>query len=303
MRSKLILRCIQLPIIAAIFLLVTKAANAQNRPGRLDEQANVGGVPVGTILEQLGAKMENGITAKQLADYSRHFDLVDLDGDGHHSKAEYIEKGNYMTPQARRGIFAAADSDGDDSVTAAEYILNRIVTDEAKAIMQAMDDDKDGAIQAVEFTRHARKKLKGKALAEEVYAAFDTDGDKLIRVPEYLRVWGKWARAGRQTPAQRIAARKSELGKAEINRGDVAQKIAAAERSRRPAGPPSVDRVFESFDADEDGKLSASEIPELVRQFILPADANKDGSVTKQELEKHRANAVRPPGDGSPPGR
>ena len=35
-----------------------------------------------------------------------------------------------MTPQARAGIFPAADGNSNGVVTKAEYVLNRIVTDE-----------------------------------------------------------------------------------------------------------------------------------------------------------------------------
>lgn len=245
----------------------------------------ISGLPVQRILAQLGAKMEAGVSAEQLAEYAGHFDHVDLDGDGKHSKVEYIEKGKYMTPQARRGIFGAADSDGDGFVTKAEYTLNRIITDEGKAIMQAMDDDRDGAIGATEFIRHAAPTLKDEKLAAEIFAAFDTDGDKRTRVPEYLRVWGKWAREGQRPAAERVAAREAEIGK------EAAAPKGATEQ-RRPGGPPSVDKVFERFDGDKDGKLSKAEIPEFASKFILPADANEDGAVTKEELEKYRARGA-----------
>jgi Ca2+-binding EF-hand superfamily protein len=235
MRTKIDI-CFLSPITTAISILVIQGAAAQESPHKAVERSKIGGVPVREVLQRLGAKMEKGITAKQLADYSRHFSLIDLDGDGQHSKVEYIEKGRYMTPEARRGIFTAADNDRDGSVTAAEYTLNRIITDEAKAIVQAMDDDKDGAIQAAEFTKHASEKLKDEKLAEQVFAAFDTEDDKQIRVPEYLRVWGQWARTGQKPPAQRIAARESELLKAGEDKEDAAPKD-ASEKSR--PGPAS----------------------------------------------------------------
>jgi len=203
-----------LSLTAAVSLLVTADVVAQ-RPSSLGNlPSKVGGVAVAEILERIGAKMEHGVTRDQLADYARHFDLVDLDGDGRHSKVEYIEKGTYLSPMARRGIFAAADNDRDGSVTKAEYTLNRIITDEAKAIVQAMDDGKDRAVQATEFTKHAGAILKDAKLAGQMFAALDTDGDKLIRVPEYLRVWGRWARAGRKPAEQRIAAQEVKLREA-----------------------------------------------------------------------------------------
>ncbi len=216
-----------LPLAVASSIVMAHGADAPADPGK-GAVPNVGDVPVGEILKQLGAKMEGGVSSEQLDGYSRHFDRVDLDRDGLHSKVEYIEKAKYMTPQARRGIFGAADNDGDGSVSKSEYILNRIITDEGKTIMQAMDDDKDGAIQAAEFERNAVEKLGGKMLAGQVFVAFDTDKNGAIRVPEYLRVWGKWARAGQEPAAQRIAARELEISKAAKDDGGGGAPAAAA---------------------------------------------------------------------------
>ena len=158
------------------------------------------------IPAKLGAQMERGVTRQTLDDYTRHFDLVDLDHDGKHSKEEFIDKGNYMTPQARRGIFGAADCDGDGTVTKSEYLLNRIITDEAKEIMQAMDDDGDGAIGEAEFTTHTKAILDDNAdLVRHVFTALDTNGDAETRVPEYLRVWGKPSRPAHSGTAHRFA--------------------------------------------------------------------------------------------------
>ena len=51
----------------------------------------------------------------------------------------------------------------------------------------------------------------------------------------------------------------------------------------------AVNKVFERLDGNKDGKLEEGEIPEGVRKFILPADADGGRSVTKEELEKYRA--------------
>ena len=185
---------------ALSLMLVSKAIG--------DSSAKVGDLPVTEILKRLGAEMEAGVTPARLAEYSRHFDRVDFDSDGRHSKTEYIEKGTYLTPMARRGIFNAADSNGDGVVTKAEYTLNRIITDEAKGIIQAMDDNGDRKVSEGEFTSHAGGKLGDKKLARQVFLALDTDGNGSIHVPEYLRVWGKWARTGGKAPDQRLAAQK-----------------------------------------------------------------------------------------------
>lgn len=290
-------------------------------PQKIDAQSRVGGTPVGTILERLDAKLEKGVTFDQLSSYSRQFGFVDHDSDGRHSKLEYVEKGNYLTPQSRRGIFNAADHDGDGFVTKAEYILNRIITDEAKAIVQSMDDDKDGVIQRAEFIKNTTGKLSDATLARQVFGALDTNNNGEILVPEYLRVWGKWARTGNEPAEQRIAARENEL------RNSSQDGVGASRQGRdgRPggppsglrgprSGPPSVAEIFERFDANKDGKLQKSEIPDFSQQFILPADTNNDDVITKEELEKSRTNRQGGPprrggrrgpgrGFGGPPGR
>ena len=53
-----------------------------------------------------------------------------------------------MDRQARAGIFLASDANHDATVTEAEYIENRIITDEAKQIFHSMDADGDGLLQA-----------------------------------------------------------------------------------------------------------------------------------------------------------
>ena len=195
----------------ALIHVLPKASPGQEERLRQAPKIEVAGKPAARILELLGAKLEDKATRRQLGEYSSHFDRMDRDGDGRHSKTEYIDEGGYMTPQARRGIFNAADNDKDGFVTKAEYVLNRIITDEATTIVQGMDDNKDGAIQRQEFIEHTTERLSSAEPARQVFAALDTDGSGEITIPEYLRVWGKWARAGRKSAEDRIAARWSEL--------------------------------------------------------------------------------------------
>ena len=48
--------------------------------------------------------MEEGVSERELADYGNHFDRLDQNRDGRHSKVEFVDQGFYMTPIARRGI-------------------------------------------------------------------------------------------------------------------------------------------------------------------------------------------------------
>ncbi len=124
--------------------------------------------------------------------YRRVFSLTDTNGDGRHSKEEYIVNGRYMTEQSRRGIFQASDYDKDGYVSAFEYFENRIITDEAKLIFEAMDQNRNGQLTRVEFM--ASKRIRDSKLAAAIFKALDTNSDEELVIPEYLRVWGKWAR-------------------------------------------------------------------------------------------------------------
>jgi len=257
----------------------------------------IGEVPVAEVQARMGAKFENGASRELLDNYANHFTRTDPNRDGKHTRAEYVDGGRYMTPQARAGIFRAADENGDGVVTEPEYVLNRIVTDEGKEIFQAMDDNRNGTVDAKEFVRHANRLLKDETLAKQLFAKLDRNHDDLIPIPEYLQIWGKWAREGRGSAQDRIEARRRTLavtppvkGKEpsathQPPRGD---SNPSRPRGSRPAQPPSVEQVFQRFDRNRDGELVKSEIPGFVQPFILPADSDKSGGVSRKELESYR---------------
>ena len=148
-----------LPCAVAVSALQIPAAYAQRPPAASKAPTKIGGVAVGDIIRRLGAKQEQGADSKELNDYTNHFNRTDPNRDGKHTKKEYVDNGGYMTPQMRAGIFRAADGNADGVVTRAEYVLNRIITDEAKTIVQGMDDDENGSVTRAEFVQHAAKLL------------------------------------------------------------------------------------------------------------------------------------------------
>jgi Ca2+-binding EF-hand superfamily protein len=155
------------------------------------EDSGLGGKTHRQILTMLGAKGEAGAQADKLEEYRRIFGFLDANDDGDLSTKEFVEDGKYMTQQARQGIFRASDANGDDVVSEKEYVENRIITDEAKAIMAKMDEDGDGKVAREEFIKHSGLP---EGLSNVVFGKFDTDGNGELVIPEYLRVWGGWAR-------------------------------------------------------------------------------------------------------------
>ncbi len=239
----------------------------------------IGGQDVATILAMLGAKRDVGASDEQLRSYANHFDRTDPNHDGQHTRVEYVERGGYMTPQARAGIFRAADNNADGVVTRTEYVLNRIITDEAKGIVQQTDADKDGRVTGAEFVEGSP--IEDMAMSRAVFDALDTSGDGMITVPEYLRVWGGWARPNYKAQEAALAGRLAKLVKAGQPTGGPA------------GGPPSVDRIFKFMDRDQDGKLTEEEFRGPANVFNS-ADKNKDGVVTRAEMEAMRSNAGKP---------
>lgn len=144
------------------------------------------------ILLLLGAKGRQAGSAEEIAAYQQHFGRSDLNGDGQLSREEFVEKGFYLNAQSRAGIFRASDANGDNVVSRAEYVENRRITDEAKAIMARMDGNRDGRITRYEFVQAAG--ILDDSIAGEIFGLLDTNSDGETFTPEYLRVWGGWAR-------------------------------------------------------------------------------------------------------------
>jgi len=157
----------------------------------LDAQMPPGKVPTcAEIMTALGAKGVAGADASLVANYERTFARLDANNDGVVTVEEYIASGHFPESQARL-IFAATDRDQNGEITEQEYVENRIITDEAKLIFEDLDTNSDGNLLEAEFVQNAPFEA---AAAIIIYGYFDTDGNGEVMVPEYLRVWGAWAR-------------------------------------------------------------------------------------------------------------
>ena len=181
---------LRVTLLLPLFCLVS-VVFAQPNTGKKKE--SIGGHTPRQVLNLFGYRGILGITDQQVASYRRVFGFGDANRDGRHSKKEYIEDGFYLTKQSRQGIFRASDSDGDGFVTEAEYVINRMITDEAKEIFHKLDANRDGKLASKEIV--ASGKFKDEKLALEVFKKLDVDGNGSLVIPEYLRVFGRWARA------------------------------------------------------------------------------------------------------------
>jgi len=53
-------------------------------------------------------------------------------------------------------------------------------------------------------------------------------------------------------------------------------------------GPPSFDKLLDAFDGNDDGELAEDEVPAPVWRRLSNADADDNGSVSRQEFEAAR---------------
>ena len=80
----------------------------------------------------------------------------------------------------------------------------------------------------------------------------------------------------------------ASLSKADSAPGELILASAGASHGDdhgRP-GKERLDKLFERFDKDHDGKIALKDLPERLRERLSNADTNNDGQVTREELTK-----------------
>jgi len=219
-------------------------------------------------------------------------------------------------------VFNRLDVNEDKLVTVTEFRRSPGMDDEAKAgeAVGRIDKDGDGTLTWEEFetaykTRHANcekpdpaaiaanaAKVRpdgrgdGTRFAQVFIMRSDRDGDGRISKSEFR---GSDSGFGRMDKNGNGFIEPDELNELHQRRladpKTMSQRLQDGDVRRPPsgrpgagAGPPGVNEVFQRFDGNKDGKLQKEEIPEFAQQFILPADADGDGMVTREELQASR---------------
>ncbi|TGV02686.1 EF-hand domain-containing protein [Flavivirga rizhaonensis] len=66
----------------------------------------------------------------------------------------------------------------------------------------------------------------------------------------------------------------------------VSTNLFGQDKHQRPEKPPTIEKLFEDLDENDDDKLSKKEIKGPLKDHFSVVDTNKDGFLTKEELEK-----------------
>ena len=241
---------------------------------------------------------------------------LDHDRDGVVSGKEFSD--------ARETSFARIDRDGNDVLTAAEFVqrpsgpagtrpgVSRLdelrrrrfadldanndgqvshaeYMEFGRRLFAAIDADRDGRLSGDEFRRfrpgRAKHGLPSAAdAASRVFAALDGDGDGVLTAAEI------------ETTRDRVFSRADRDGNGNLNRDEFhATRPASSPTSAAPPGlrrrADRNDRRFDELDRDKDGAITRAEYIADGRTRFAAADRNRDGRLTEDEFRTYRPGA------------
>jgi Ca2+-binding EF-hand superfamily protein len=207
------------------------------------------------------------------------FGLVDTDGNGRVSAAEFLALGK--DDQAGAAVFAGLDGDGDGELALGDLSGSRLFdratlngllrlqeTDAGRFALQRADGDGDGGLSAAEYAAFVPAKTGfsdrdvtlANGLVDRQFAEMDADRNGALSADELNAGFD-----GALQPVRLFGTGASHM--------------------TAPA--------FARTDADADGALSADELagvvgaePESVKSLVRQADANGDGRVTRDEFDR-----------------
>ncbi len=143
----------------------------------------------------------------------------------------------------------------------------------------ALDADGNGEISAAEIEN-----------ASDALKKLDKNDDGKLSLEELRPNWaaGRGAGEGRERRIEGRPARPDRPERARQPRGQGARRERGPNREGAGQGGDAAQRAdrLMQMDADGDGKLSAEEAPEQLRNMIQRADSDGDGLVSKDELIK-----------------
>lgn len=209
--------------------------------------------------------------------------------------------GTSFAEPASDSLFSLLDANKDGKVTSDE--VNEKQKSHFNRLLNVSDKNKDGVLTQDEFTeglkepeatpmdnsKESRKSKSDKKKKKQMFSyisslfkKFDKNkDDKVTReeIPQQLR--------------PRVAQLFQRLGKNEITKDDlekIREKMGiepepTAEGESKKQAAKIVDTLFASADKNEDGFITIDEIPEDKKSNFELSDANKDGKVTKKELQ------------------
>ncbi len=268
----------------ALPVLAQEAPQDQDAPRR--ERARIlqrnRGLDAAQIFEQLDQNQDNKLSQEEIGERQRLLQ-ADADQDGSVTREELqnllARRRDQAEPQLNaEQFFARLDQNKDEKITKEE--LN-----ERSQWLLSADANEDGEITLAEAKaglERLRERSRFRFDPEQTFTRLDENQDGKLQKDE-LR--GPFAAGLTDLDAD--------------NDGEITKQefLARADRIRARLAQafqiPTVEEMFTQYDANQDGKLVKDELPERTADFVLRADRDSDGAVTKEELQAARERMQR----------
>lgn len=147
-----------------------------------------------------------------------------------------------------------------------------------KRWLESADTDKNGSITVAELEAHKKE------MATRHFAEKDGNKDGFLTQEEVgERKWSKLSVAD--------ADKDGKLSQAELSTAHAEGKLMRGFGGKHGRGGFKKDpsHFIEKFDANDNGSLELTELPEHKRERLGAADTDKDGKLTAEELKAHFA--------------
>ncbi|HRJ79318.1 MAG TPA: hypothetical protein PLF37_12485 [Planctomycetota bacterium] len=194
------------------------------------------------------------------------------------NKPERRQAGSTAGVREVARVLRERDKDQDRKISKEEFGGG----EEGAKVFGELDADKDGFLTMQELTAGVTKlseemARQSKAAAEEEFNALDRDSNKKLSKEELGEARAKHLELGDKDKDGSLSLEEYIEAKPKV-------AAAAAEEEAKKR----FDEEWKNLDKDGDGKLTGDEIPERMKRSLDRVDTDKDGAVSKAELETLR---------------
>jgi Ca2+-binding EF-hand superfamily protein len=189
-------------------------------------------------------------------------------------------------------LFQRLDRDGDGKLTGDE-IPERLWNQ-----LESVDSDDDGSIAPDELKKALASAAadrpggdEAKTMVALIFQRLDKNSD------------GKLAKDELTGPLAERLKRADGNQDGTITKEELLAAAARLRSSGTDSGTISADGVLRMLDKNQDGQLTADELPDGVAARLKAADSNRDGTITRAELEEMLKNTPRRKGPAGSAGR